>query len=125
MLYFSEIQLKFIVTHSNDFDMKDGVLVCCQQMIELLIKHLLQKKTGSYEQIHSLIRLISDLDRTLVKTHRELLTTLTDCYFDCRYASDTYYDFNKEEFEEIVNKSLKLREILLDMDKVKPSKSFT
>lgn len=113
LLYCSNVQHRHILKNMCDFEEKDPVLVCCQQMIEMLLKAILFSKSGQSSRSHSLKKLYRDLNLTDFKTYCSLLGELTDCYFTCRYDSDDYHDYSKEEFDDLVKESLALRNVLL------------
>ena len=117
LLYCSNVQHRHILKNMSDFEEKDPVLVCCQQMIEMLLKAILFNKSGQSSRSHSLKKLYRDLNLADFKKYCALLGELTDCYFNCRYNSDDYHDYSKEEFDELVKESLELRDsLLLELD---------
>lgn len=113
----AEVQYK-VIKHNKDFiELKDSVLVNCQQMIEMTLKGLLKEITGSYDSTHNLVRLMNNLDNKLCRKNKALLLNLTSLYFTNRYESDEYYEFTIEEYNEVVTQSLDLYRELLSMRK--------
>lgn len=130
LLFCSNVQHRHIKKNMNDFEEKDPVLVCCQQMIEMLLKGILFKRSGQSSRSHSLKKLYRDLGLPNFNNYCALLGELTDCYFNCRYDSDDYVDYSKEDFDALVESSLMLREFLLKeyekfSNSIKESNSFT
>lgn len=125
MLYFSNIDYKFIINNRYTDGLEDGVLVNCQQMLEKLFKYFIKQRDGEYENIHNLKKLCRILDMNVAKKNSELLNDLTTCYYDRRYESEEYIEYTKEEYTGFVDKSLLLRdELLKDNFFVKESTSF-
>lgn len=105
-----------VIQHNKDiFELKDSVLVNCQQMIEMVLKGLLKERTGSYDITNNLVRLMNNIDTQLCKENKLLLMSLTSLYFTNRYESEDYYDYDKEEYNKIVTESIFLYNKLLSM----------
>lgn len=119
MYYFSDVQYKTILANRDDFDLKDSVLVNCQQMIETLLKWLLIDRDGMCFRSHDLSSLFKDLNEENYETYSVLLTDLTNC----SYVVDNYVDYSKEEFTVMVDRSLELRTYLLSFKQPRTKKS--
>lgn len=126
MFYFSEVQYKSILSSMWNFELKDATLVSCQQMIETLLKGLLIERDGTCNRTYSLKNLYRSYTTDNYKKYKSILSDLTDCYFDCRYAGDGYIDYSKDEVKSMVTESLQLRDYLLSLRKsdLPDSKNF-
>lgn len=109
----AKLQYKVILANRDLFEVKDSVLINCQQMIEMVIKGLLKDKTGTYPVTNSIGRLLTELDRSIYKKHKALALHLTSLYYTNRYESDEYEDLDEEEYNEIVTESIDLYKYLL------------
>ena len=114
MFYFSELQYSILIKYGDDVDLKDSLLVNCQQMIETALMGSLKSVSGTYERTHSLYRLCRTLDESLAKKYDSLLRLLTSCYYDNRYESDDYIDYSWEEFLDVKACSIELYKLLVD-----------
>ena len=119
MFYFSDVQHRHIIKIMDDFEEKDPILVSCQQMLETLLKGLILEKFGEVKKTHNLKILAIDLGLVVSSVDRNMLGELTSIYFNNRYASDDYIDYNIREYREIVDFSLKLRDELVKLKKNK------
>lgn len=115
--YFAELDLRMINENRDLIGLEDSILVLCQQMIEKILRGLLAEKYGEVCKTHSVLKLMREYDSS-VKEYDELLRTLTNCYYDRRYETDYYIEYSREEYEDLVNKTLELRELLIKRRKV-------
>lgn len=100
--------LKTYKLDAEDSACRDWVLVICQQMVEKIIKALIELKSGKKHKIHNLRNLMNEYDYKLTKENFEILTRLTDFYYDNRYLNEYVSPLTVDEFLEIVEESLEL-----------------
>ena len=124
----ARLQYKVLCNNRKIFEFKDSVLINAQQMIEMILKALLKNKTGSYSKTHNLKTLMRDCDESeLYKKYYNLLMQLTDLYYTNRYESEDYEDLNEKEFNEVIDESVELFNLLsrlVESNGAKPSHSF-
>ncbi|VYU48354.1 HEPN domain-containing protein [Clostridium paraputrificum] len=99
------------------YDVRFSVLVNCQQMIEMVCKGILEELYGEYPRTHDIRFLVQKVDKNLAIANRAFLVEITDWYFTQRYASDNYYDYSIEEFNDVVDKCFALYNLLLSYRK--------
>ena len=114
MFYFADLDYRMLINNKDSLGLEDSCLVLCQQMIEKCIKGLLRETTGEYPEKHNLSLLIRLYDKIgKFKKYRNLCTTLTDCYYERRYESDSYYEYDLDEYNELVSESIEFYKKLL------------
>ena len=116
MLYFAEVDYKTVL-HLKDVDgLEDSCLFHCEQMIEKLLKEILLLKKGERDFKHSILKLVDYLNlKSELSEYLDLMQDLQDSYFERRYEVFNYVEYSREEFIILVEQSIKLYKILLDM----------
>lgn len=114
MFYFADIDYRFLLANKDTDGFEDGCLVLCEQMIEKVLKGLLREEQGEYPNKHNLkllLRLCGFANK--YKAYLSLCSDLTDCYFERRYETDEYYEYSKEEYQELIMQSIEFYKLLL------------
>lgn len=114
MFYFADLDFKSLEHLSTVRGLEDSCLVLCEQMLEKVLKGLLKLRDGEYPNKHNLKLLLREYDKEKkFKSYSSLCGDLTDSYFNRRYETDEYYEYTREEYLEIINKSIELYSVLL------------
>lgn len=120
MLYFADIDYKFILATKDVEGLEDGVLIHCEQSIEKYLKHLLRQEQGVLDKTSEITRISSKLKDLYPKLsgHINLIKFLEDIYTTLTYDVYSYNPLTKEQYECYINQSIELIEYLRDICKV-------
>lgn len=114
MFYFANNDYRFLLANKDTDGFEDGCLVLCEQMIEKVLKGLLKEEKREYQNTCNLKLLLRSCSfDNKYKAYLSLCSDLTDCYFERRYETDEYYEYSKEEYEELVIQSIEFYKLLL------------
>lgn len=114
MFYFANNDYRFLLANKDTDGFEDGCLVLCEQMIEKVLKGLLREEKGEYQNTCNLKLLLRSCSFSYkYKSYLSLCSDLTDCYFERRYETDEYYEYSKEEYQELVMQSIEFYKLLL------------
>lgn len=113
----AKMQYNIIKVNRHDFGVKSNTLMNCHQMLNFALKGLLGEITGKDYKTSHLVTLMNNFDKALCEKNKTLLALLTYVYVAIDYEKEDYSYIREEEFEGIVEDSIRLyKELLIKRD---------
>lgn len=101
--------METMYTYTEEYDV---IVTNCQQYIEKALKHLYEIRLHELSKSHKLVTLVKRLNISEILIYENELRIIQDYYFDKRYPSEDYIETTKEECDNAVAVTRKLKDII-------------